>query len=443
MLKKLFNLKSKSDEKKFTGFGVFSNIHCYFREKYRTDMDHKDFYVCAGHFFKALMAVLEGVDFKEQVPSGSAYAKLYAELCASSPFNASVVEDYLTQLAHRANESASQSDLSEKMFYQRFLAREALPLLFSPDLSDEKFNTIITLTPGEMFLSEQELSCSENKPLLFSCLLIQLSDSLCDHAVERYSDIVTRFPVDNARTSFYLSSVGVLKSIFSENKIEIVDPSIASKIFEALLLSVRQKDQEKADIALRLYIQDISFVADTLCDAYFLHALGRKGLYGGRLGNTTHIEKLFVFFVWPESNCQNIDIVRRLNQAFLSYAENHDNEPLLHVAVSSQEGMRFFGLLDPKIAGGVYTEERLLSLLNKTKQRDYSELAHEKREAAIAKQTIRVAVLSFILQSLHPESLSEGVDYYKNIKEQTDNKVALTVNKRIEAYLQSRSRLDS
>ena len=157
MLKKLFNRVPKAKEAAFTGFGIFSNIHCYFREKYRTDMDHKDFYACAEHYFRALKAVLEGVDFKEQVPKSSLhYATLYAELCASSPFDAAVVVEYLRQLADRARNAVSQSDASEAMFYQRFIAREALPLLFSRELSDAQLDEIIALVPGEMFLNEQQ-----------------------------------------------------------------------------------------------------------------------------------------------------------------------------------------------------------------------------------------------------------------------------------------------
>lgn len=442
MLKKLFGRTRKVKEIAFTGFGIFSNIHCYFREKYRTDMDHKDFYACAEHFFRALMAVLEGVDFKEQAPEGSMhYAKLYADLCASSPFDAAVVAEYCHQLADRARNAVGQSDVSEVMFYQRFVGREALPLLFSKDISDAQFDQIIELIPGEMFLNEQELSWVGKETMLFSYLFLQLSESRCETAIDRYSKIIAHFPINNKNTKRYLSSVEILNSILVTTKKNIEDKSIAVTIFQALLLSIRPKDQEKADVALRQYVDDVSFVADTLCDASFLHILGKKGMYGIPLGSPGLVERLFIFCVWPDAAQQNIKIVEQLNNAFVNYAKNHDNEPLLHVAASSQEGMRFFGMLEPKAGGSVYTQERLLSMLNKIKQRDYSALEEKEREAAIAKQDIRVTVLSFILYSLHPADEIDIVTYCEGLSHGREKRVASAIVKRIEAYLNSRLKL--
>ena len=440
MLKKLFNRTSKSKQAVFTGFGIFSNIHCYFREKYRTDIDHKDFYTCAEHFFKALLAVLEGVDFKGQAPAGSVtYAKLYADLCASSPFDANVVVVYLGQLSDRASHAVDQT---EKMFYQRFLAREALPLLFSPTLSNEQFDAIIAPIPGDMLLNEQAFSCI-NKTRLFSNLFLQLSESRCETAIDRYCKIVALFPVTDKRAQCYLFSASLLKSMDIMTKNEIQDTAMASTIFQALLLSVRSKDQAKADVALRQSINDIEFIASTLCDESFLHALGRKGIYGAALGSMVLVERLFVFCLWPDADHQNIKIIEQLNHAFSDYADNHDNEPLLHVAASSQEGMRFFGMLDPKIVGSVYTEERLLSMLNKIKQRNYfgSALEEKERDAALAKQDIRVTVLSFILYSLHPTNEVDIVTYCEALSNRKEKKITLAISKRLEAYLHSRLKL--
>lgn len=439
MFKKLFYRAAKAKETNFTGFGVFSKIHCYFREKYRTALDHRDFYLCAHHFFKALFAVLEGADFKEPAPEGAKhYAALYADLCASSPFDAEVVIEYLRNLSNRAKESTELADVSEITFYQRFLAKESLPLLFSHHLSEAHFNEIIERAPGEIFLDEQEISRAEKTTLLFSNLLLQLSESKCENANERYIKIVSCFPKEDSRTYDYLITVEILKNILKSEKKEIIDRRLAPIIFQALLLSVRKQDQEKANLALRQHVEDSVLVSETLCDASFLHILGKKSLCGGRFGNSAHVEKLFVYCVWPGGNQQNMQIVERLNQSFSSYAEEHDNEPLLHIATSSQEGMCFFGMINPKIAGSVYTQERLLSLLHKLEKRDFSSLEDKVKEMILIKQKIRMALMSFLLHVLHKENIAQ---YCETLFEENDEKIANTLMKRIQAYSDSRLKL--
>ena len=159
------------------------------------------------------------------------------------------------------------------------------------------------------------------------------------------------------------------------------------------------------------------------------------------MGSTGLVEKLLVFSVWPDADHQNLKIVEQLNLAFADYAANHDNEPLLHVAAASQEGMRFFGMLDPKIVGSVYSQERLLSMLDKIKKHDYSALEEKERAAAIARQDIRVTVLSFILYILHPTDEIDIVTYCEGLSHGRETRVAQAIVKRVEAYLSSRLKL--
>lgn len=397
MFEKMFCRKSKKASE-FSDFGIFANIHRYFRDRYRTDADHTDFYIRAGYFFRAMMVVLAGEAFHEDAPEGSEeYHRLIHEL-GEHTIESHLVVDYLLCMAQKAN-VADKIDPIEVSFYQNFLVGQALPVLFSQDLRDEEFDTIVNQIPGEILLSAQEESCVGKDTLRSSIMFVQLCESYAPTTMYRYCKLVSLFPISDQRTERYLSSVELLRIMDSQQtaRVKIThevqeDQSIQSAIFQVLLLSVRLKDQKAAKEAFKTKSVDTHFMVNTLCEEAFLARLVTKGIYGSPLGHPACVYELFVFCMSHGSDAQNNLIVKQLNWAVSDYAEKNNQAPLVRVSsLFGINGAKFFGMLDSKFAKNIYTKKLFNRFIKKLKE-----------DANLSdKKQIQLIVISFISLCLH------------------------------------------
>ena len=207
----------------FSDFKSLANIHGYFRDKYLKDGSDEAFNARANHFFGALRSILEGssaAGYKRPPDDSSVFTGIYRQAFNQGYYSknnvnkwgvnitSSLVVEYLKNAAEKAsNESLGPR---EQQFYQIFLAKYAMPLLFSNGLTDEEFNSIVAKIPSNMLFDEKERSYSDgelNKSQLFS----QLQESTCPKTIDRYCAIADRFSDNNAK--LYANTVKALQYI--------------------------------------------------------------------------------------------------------------------------------------------------------------------------------------------------------------------------------------
>lgn len=395
MFEKVFGRGKKSDVNEL---GVFSEMHRYFFDKYRANKDCSEFYVQVQYFFRALMVVLAGEVFDEDASEGSVEYHRLIQALGEHTIESRAVVHYLLTLAHKTR-AVEATNSMEAAFYQSYLIGQGLSLLFSKDLTDEEFDSIVNQIPGEMLLNEQESSCVGKDTLRSSNMLVQLCESHAPTAIYRYCKLVSLFPTSDIRAERYLSSVVLLKTVDTEQaaRVKIMDEIsenqvIQAAIFQVLLLSVRLKDQKAAKEAFKTKSADTHFMIETLCEESFLASLVTKGVYGSPLGHPACVYELFVFCMNHGTDVQNNLIVKQLNWAVSDYAEKNNQAPLVRVSsLFGINGAKFFGMLDPEFAKMIYTRKLFDRFIQKLKSD--SNLSDKKQ--------IQLAVISFISLSLH------------------------------------------
>lgn len=236
-----FSSQNSASINEFADFGIFAEIHRYFRDKYTADRfrvyGHYDFYVRTKYFFELLVWIIEGR--KNDHPRFQYNSKIFIDHCVNL-YNQSCTSEHVTNYFIAAARKAQCAQGHERLFYQRFLAREALPVLFSCGLNEVQFARIVKEIPVEMLSQEQGNMKSD--------LIYMLVVGTSLQTIDRFKKIVKRIP------------------ILKKQDMKVI-------IFQNLLLSTRPADQERACNELREKFNDPRFISQVLCSRSFLKSL--------------------------------------------------------------------------------------------------------------------------------------------------------------------------
>ena len=336
----------------FVDFGSLANIHGYFRDKYLKGDSDEAFNARVNHFFGALRSILEGspaAEYKSPPDDSSVFTGIYRQAFNQDYYSKEKVDkwgvnitpqlviEYLKNVAQKA--SNQDLDPREQQFYQIFLAKLALPLLFSSHLSDDDFNTIVGNIPGKMLLDEQEASRGLHGAVHSSLLLLQLRDSTYPKASMRYDAIVARFPAEDSRKAQYSSQ---------------------AVIFQTLLLSQRPADQLAVSEKLKQIVANTPLMSSILCDVSFLAALGGSNLYGITRGNPHAVFELLSLASAAEfRKNQGSTLVNTFNRVMRILYDSSDKQfpPMRLGILTPQTCVWFFGMLDPQSAKEIYSRK--------------------------------------------------------------------------------------
>ncbi len=370
-----------------TSLFSFEELTTYFKEKYLTDNADPDFVSRANHFFNALLTILEDgrAPKLDTIPRSMfprwkhRYKDAYATAfdIEKNSINAqevtpAQVKQYLVAIAKESRMSFKAS--SNCTFYESFFVN-IFPILFSNQLGDIEFDSIVDNIPGSILLEAQEKPI-RNQSLASSPLFTQLRESNCPSAISRFTKIASHFP-KNIKGNHYHNNKLVLNALHEPMNNELEQLSKKHKIprhiaeyyadcellvYQALLLSGRDSDQDSVmnvlDMKMKTHQQ--SFVAQMLLDSNFLSKLKNSK---GSVKASMIICKLLKDLCQKGEDKKNIK--SRLNFLIEQNAEKNENKSLVEIsAISSEACADFFGMLNPKIMKNAYTAYKCKAILS-------------------------------------------------------------------------------
>lgn len=199
----------------FSGLGKFSDIHRYFRDKYKEKRfgHHDDFYERFMHFIATLIGILNGDTLSFKIPQSANRYKIQLEALRVKTLTREELLEYIRTVSIYAK-NARTLDSSDALFYQRLIGRILVPALnVFAMISDQEFEAIISQIPGEILLAEQEFAVRGERfsEPIFPNIFFQLKKSYSPAIIDRCIKTLSRFPVgSNDRYQYCLN---VLKEI--------------------------------------------------------------------------------------------------------------------------------------------------------------------------------------------------------------------------------------
>ena len=165
----MFSRGNNRSSSEFSDFDIFADIHRYFRDKYLADryriFGHEDFYDRTEHFFKLLIWLVKKEGEK---PPFYGYSISYIKHC-NDLFTKEITAEHVSSYMILAAQKAGNASKYERIFYQRFLAKEALVLLSSDVLNEGQVSQIKNSMPADFLSNEQSRNKKHREVSVIDC----------------------------------------------------------------------------------------------------------------------------------------------------------------------------------------------------------------------------------------------------------------------------------